>query len=48
MNTAIRRAWPIAAMVMRRSALLAVTLALILIVLPAALAAAGPQVSIRG
>jgi len=46
--TALKRAAPIASLVMRSSALLVVVLVLILVVLPAALAAAGPQVPIGG
>ena len=48
MISVARQAWPVAVVVMRSSALLAVTLVLILIVFPAALGAAGSQVPIGG
>jgi len=40
--------WPVAIAAMRTTALLALTLVLIFLLLPAALAAAGPQVPVGG
>ena len=42
MSDAVRRAWPIAVVALRSTALIAVMLVLIYVVLPAALVAAGP------
>jgi hypothetical protein len=43
-----RRAWPIAVVAVRSTALIAVMLVLIYVVLPAALVAAGPQGLVGG
>ena len=43
-----RRVWPIGVVVVRSTALIAVTLVLIYVVLPAALVAAGPRGLVGG
>jgi hypothetical protein len=48
MSAATSQVWPVAVSLLRTTALVAVTLVLILVVLPAVLAAAGPGAPIGG